>query len=456
MAETEAWFARTQRIVEPLTLDLAVRRALSDNLDHAVLKIEHAIQAETETAAILRTLPSLQTQAEYRWLSELRIAESQSADTGVVSLEPSFSSERDQKTAYFEVAFSLLDFGISFFRARQEENEHNILEERVRRSAQNLVLDVTEAYYRVFVAQQAVEGSRMLRDRLQARRETIRQQIEQGRITDLEGLQADEAFALVQIRIQDFESELYKAKAELTTLMGLAPGSDFVLAPIDLEATPPRRTFDVKSLENEALHGRPELWEQDLKGLIATDEVRARIVNLFPNPTGFFGGETDQNEFLRHQGWWYAGARLSWDLLSIPRKAFELREALATEDLVAEQATLVAMGVLTQLRLAILGYEDAAVHYELAANLDQVRQRILSSSEKHAGSGQLDEGSVLSAEADALFARLRRLNAWVELLMAEKRIENAVGRDAPGMPRNAPLPPPVEYSRAEQSENWQK
>ncbi|MBI4617112.1 MAG: hypothetical protein HY720_26095 [Planctomycetes bacterium] len=45
--------------------------------------------------------------------------------------------------------------------------------------------------------------------------------------------------------------------------------------------------------------------------------------------------------------------------------------------------------------------------------------------------GQLDDWSVLQAESDAVYARLRYLNAYAQVVISRQRVETAVGRGGP-------------------------
>ena len=99
-----------------------------------------------------------------------------------------------------------------------------------------------------------------------------------------------------------------------------------------------------------------------------------------------------------------------------------------------------AMGVVTQIHLALIEYEDALKQYQLAANLSQVRNRRLAAMQDLAIKGELEETTLLEAESDALYARLRSMNAYAATLIAVERIWNAVGRNPSISPPKALVP----------------
>lgn len=423
--------SRASAPAETLTLDRAIQIAIANNFEYALRRFETDIQQESATGAKLAMLPSLFNDAQYEWRDELRIASSESADSGTESLEPSFSSVRDQKTYNFELLWSLLDFGISYFRARQADNQVLVYEERARRAEQTLVLDVTRCYYRAIVADHATRESAGLVRRLTERQKVVEEQMARQVVNEIEGLASQETLVQIQMSFHEFQRELRKAKGELATLLGLAPGSDFTFPRIDFEAPPQSAGFDLAALEREALEKRPELWEEDLHELIASDEVRARIVSLCPNIAGFFGGHYDDNPFLRHQFWLTAGVRATWDLLSIPEKFSDLQRAWLSEDLVVHRRMALAMAIVSQVNLAVIDHVDALEQYSLARSLTQVRERRWDASRRFQAQGQLNEAQLLEAEADAVFARLRLVDAYADVAVAAQRVETSAGRGGP-------------------------
>ncbi|MBI4617115.1 MAG: TolC family protein [Planctomycetes bacterium] len=422
---------RSAPVSGPLSLERAIEIALANNLDYALARFEGRIQEEAARGAWLALLPRGETDLQYEGMNRLRIASSEAADSGRTSLEPSFSTERDQKTHNFEVVFSLLDFGISYFRARQADNLVLVEEEQARRAAQNLVHDVTRTYYRALVAERAARESESLAHRLTERQKVVEEQMRQKLVNELEGFKNQEALVLVWTRIQEFQRELKDAKSELATLLGFAPGMDFEFASVPFETPPPAVSLDSVALEAEALRKRPELWEGDLQELIAADEIRARIASLFPNIEGFFGGHYDDNRFLRHQFWLAGGARVSWELFDLPRKLSDLDRAELGEDLVVQRRMALAMAIVAQVHVAAMGYEDALQQYQLARSLSELRERRLDASRHYLSQGQLDDWSVLQAESDATFARLRYLDAYAQVVISRQRVETAVGRGGP-------------------------
>lgn len=435
--ELQTWSQRPAKLDGPLTLERAIQLALEHNLGYRISLLQHEIANEARTSAMLGMLPSLDARFQYSHRDKLRIAASKSADTGRLSLEPSYASERDESTFNLELVWGVLDFGISFFRARQEADKALIAEQAARRTRQNLALEVAGAYYRSLVADRAVQATQTLVGKLKSRQAVIQRLVEKKALSPLDGLVAEEEVAMLQIRLQAFQLDLRRAKLQLATLTGLATDAEFTLAGVDFATPPDRQELDVEQLEKEALAQRPELFQDDLRQRISADQVYLQVAALLPSPAGFLGLNTDSNRFLRNKHWVSAGIRASWNLLSLPRRAMDVRRARKTRDLAAQRRLAVAVGVLTQTHLAVLQYEDARTQYELARNLASVRDRKLSETLKSRKQGQLDESKVLEAQVKAFLARIRLMNAHAATKMAEARIANTVGRDPARAPQEA-------------------
>lgn len=427
-AELALWAERAAAPEGPLDLDRALALAIENNLDLQVLRMQRELAAEDSSARRLAMLPRLTAEGELSYRSRKRISSSEGADTGRESLEPSFSSERFERSGGLELVWGALDFGVAYFRSRQAIHAETIAESQQQSARQQLALDVTRWYFIALVADRAVAESKELLGRLAEREATIKRQVAEQQISAYAGLGAQETMMLARIRLAQMEREQKKAHARLRSLLGLAQGPQLQLTPGQLEEAVPG-LLGVEELEREALASHPQLTEQDMQGLIAAEQVKIAIASLLPSPAAFLGLQADGNPFLRHKVWAEAGVRVSWDLLSLPRKWKELGAARTAAELRDMQRMAVAMGVLTKLHLALIAHDDAREQLRLSRGLLKLRNQRASAANKQLASGKLDPGAALEAELAALFARLRVHDAIAQLRLARQRVLHAVGRD---------------------------
>src|SRR5690606_22968470 len=72
---------------------------------------------------------------------------------GTIATNPSASSERTRNTLNLGFAWNVLDFGVSYYRAKQPADQSLIMRERRHKAVQILVHDVRQAWYRAEAAQ---------------------------------------------------------------------------------------------------------------------------------------------------------------------------------------------------------------------------------------------------------------------------------------------------------------
>jgi len=141
----------------PISLYEAIARALKYNLDHRLKVMEQALSSQQLDLARYDLLPQLTAKAGYNSRSEYDGSSSMSLLDGSESLVPSTSTEKDIRTADITFMWNVLDFGVSYYRARQQADRVLILEERRRKVIQNIVQDVRYAYWRAVSAERLIK-----------------------------------------------------------------------------------------------------------------------------------------------------------------------------------------------------------------------------------------------------------------------------------------------------------
>lgn len=109
---------------------------------------------------ILRYAAEAMTDAGYRWRDNDSGGTSVGIEDRVVSLRPSTSEEREHLLADATFSWDVLDFGMSYYRAKQQADNVNIAGESCRRKVlQNIVQEVRDAYWRALGAQRLLSWS---------------------------------------------------------------------------------------------------------------------------------------------------------------------------------------------------------------------------------------------------------------------------------------------------------
>ena len=410
----------------PLTLDHIIQVALDQNLEVRLREQELAIQRETTTAEKLRQLPSLTASGEYSYRDENTASTSESVIDGTPASIGSISTDQHTKKFDITLAWSILDFGLSYYKAKREANKTILLRLQHQRMQQNMIFDIVRAYWRTIVAKRAALGAEILIEMAEKTQVDLRRQIDRKIISEIEGLTNENRLIDMQIKLQIFQNEYNSAIAELAQFMGLAPGTQFELAAADLLPVGDLNV-NLKQLEDEAIHNRPELFAQDVEEQIQVDDVKATILQMFPNLNLFAGENYNGDSHLLNSNWLSVGAQASWNLLSIPSLAHEVQATKGRQQLVQRTRLTESVAILTQVHLAYINHMDTIKQYELAKELYAVKTRLLEAAKKEQEQGVFHGADILEFQVEALFARINTLKAYAEVQVGLERVGNSVG-----------------------------
>jgi outer membrane protein TolC len=300
----------------PITMEEAVARALKYNLDYRLKKMESALALGLTDYASYDMLPKMVASAGYRDRSNFSGGTSIGILDGEMSDRPTSSDERTRTTRGIEFSWNVLDFGVSYYRARQQGDQFLIAEERRRKVVQNLLQDVRASYWRALGAQRLNAQADDILQRASLALARSREAETQKVIPPGLALAYQRALLDATTLLNQRRQDLQFAKRELAGLMNVPPGVDFQLAEA-AEITLPAAPRDVTKLEDMALLQRPELREEDFRKRITAAEARKQMLSLLPGITLNYGYQRDSNAFLYNNSWSEGGLSLAWNLMRL-------------------------------------------------------------------------------------------------------------------------------------------
>ncbi len=406
----------------------ALARALKYNLDYRLKMMETTLARGLLEVSAMDMLPKLVTEAGYNDRSNDSGGTSVGIEDRVISLRPSTSETRSHYYGRATLSWNALDFGISYFRAKQAGDEVNIADERRRKILQNIVQDVRNAYWRALGAQRLLADADQLATRIDDALGKSREAERAGVLPPTQGLSYQRALLDAMSLVNAKRQEMQFAKRELAALMSLPPGTEFTLVESTEDSLAPA-AVDIDKLEIAALTNRPELREEDYKARIGVYETRKQIAALFPSLNLYAGARYDSNSYLYNSNWSDTGLNLSMDLFrlaSIPA-INRTNEARQKTDEARRQA--LAMAVLTQVRVSVERYKLAVVDQDLAAESSRVDQRLSSVSRAGASNRLESELESLRTDSRALVSRFQLATAYAATQAAYGRVLNSVGVD---------------------------
>lgn len=426
--DQQAMYKDQEPVNGPITLSDAMARALKYNLDYRLKLMETALSRGLLDVSELDMLPKLMTDAGYRWRSNDSGGTSIGIQDRIVSLRPSTSEERVHYLADATLSWDVLDFGLSYYRAKQQADDVNVTDERRRKVLQNIVQDVRDAYWRALGAQRLLGESETLAENIQAALEKSREAERAGVLPPVEGLEYQRALLDAMTLVNQKRQEMEFARRELAALMNLAPGTTFTLAD-SAEAPLSQVPGNLGQLEQLALEQRPELREEDYKTRIDAIETKKQIAALFPNLNLFGGVGHDSNKYLYNESWAQGGVSMSMNLFRLAGIPAIRRTNEARMKVDEARRMALGMAVLTQVRVSVERYKLAVYDHRLAEQSAQVDQRLASVAKAGSGNQLTSELETLRTQARSMVSRFQEASSYASAQSAYGRVLNSVGID---------------------------
>ncbi|MDR2325886.1 MAG: TolC family protein [Acidovorax sp.] len=414
-----------------VTLEEAIARAIKYNAVQRLRAMEEAVAHNSFEASKFDMLPKLVASAGYRDRNKDLITRSEDSVTGRPSLaHPYISTEKESTLYSLGFSWSLLDFGQSYYAARQNADRALIAEERRRKALHNLVQDVRTAYWRV-AAHQALQASMRgatesadlaLADVRKVEAEKLRSPLEPLRYQRqlLENLRL----------LETIEQELSPARIELASLMGLAPGQAGGAWKVVDPAPGAHQSWlqrPVEEMEALALQRNPDLRESQYGARIARDETKRVLLRMFPGLSFNYALNHSTDSYLINDSWREAGVQISFNLLGLLSVPAQNRLAKAGVALADQKRMATQMAVLSQLHIARLQFANAAHQYERADVIAEVDQRLSQHVDNQVKVEKQTRQDSVAQQTASILSTLRRYQALATLQSAGSRLQATLG-----------------------------
>lgn len=412
-----------------LTLEEAIARALKYNLDRRTKMMEEALALNQYDVSKYDMLPKFLAQAGYSGRNVDRVASSRNAETGVQSLAPSISSDREHHTYDLGMAWNLLDFGVSYYTAKQNGDRVLIAAERRRKAMHVLMQDVIGSFWRTASAQKlntqvkagilAAEGA--LADARKAESEGLR--------SPLDSLKYQRQLLENLKLLEGVEQELASARIELANMLNVPLVVDLkVVEPPENMATKVM-ALPIEQLEEVGIFQNADLREQYYNTRIAAEESKKIILRLFPSISFNYAIKYDSDSYLLHDNWREAGVQLSFNIFNLLAAPSQLKLADAGVALADQRRVATQIALLAQLHIARLQYANTIRQFNRADAIWVVDDKInkhTANREKAQAQSKLE--SVANSTA-AILSLLRRYQALSQVHAASGKLQATLGME---------------------------
>ncbi|RDH42680.1 TolC family protein [Zooshikella ganghwensis] len=413
-----------------LTLEEAFQRALKYNLDKRVAMMEGVLASKELEAAKYELLPDLLTKAGFNHRTNIDGSSSRSIDTGQETLEPSTSTQRDVGEASLELSWNVLDFGLSYIRAKQQADRYLLAKEQIRKMSQQILLDVRAAYWRAVAQQRIMDYI----EPILARAEKAYDNTEQIRKKRLQSpyktlvYQRDLLTIIRELHI--LRKNILHSKAELAKLINVSPSAKFrVAVPNPEELSIPAMAMSIEQLEQHGIRYRPELIGEAYKERISAAEAKAALLELLPSLKLKAGGYYNSNDFLVNQNWGNLGLDLSYNLMGLFAGNKRKESAELAVEISKARRLAMHMSVLAQVHVSWQSYQQAIKEFESAQQFDHVELRIVKHLRANAQKAKIGKNEVLRAELNYLLGQLRRDLSYADVQYSYGQLLLAAGME---------------------------
>jgi outer membrane protein TolC len=342
-----------------------------------------------------------------------------------------YSTSQDAHRGVADLTFTwnVLDFGVSYYQAKQQANRVMIAQERKRKVVNNLIKEVSNAYWGASLsdhllpkldpvlkqAEHALELSKTVEvNRLQPMLSVLEYQRSLLRIID---------------QLKKLKADLAVAKPKLAGLINAPVHSDFQLAQPKQTPEPPELKASMTELENLGLFFRPELREEMYQERISRDEVWKEMLKVLPGLTIPLSANWDSNSFLVYNMWMEAGARTTFNLVNLLAAPKMWKSAQTQVEVAQIRRKALSVATLVQVNVSYQQYKKALEGYHSASELNNVDQSIFKvitdTTESDAGS----ELERIHAATAALASQLEKEQSLAEIYSALGNIYSSIGLD---------------------------
>ncbi len=433
-AQAQTDRSQSQQDVEPIkgpiSLEEAIARGLKYNLERRTRMMEEGIAFDQLDVSKFDMLPKLVALAGYNTRSEYAISRAEDSVTGGKSLaNPFISSEKSHAISELGLTWNLLDFGLSYYGAKQNADRALIAVERRRKAMHILIQDVRSAFWRTASAQKLRnEVNHVIALALDAMGDARRAEDERLR-SPLDSLRYQRQVMENLRLLETIDQELSTAKIELTNLINAPLAFDLqVIEP--LETLSPRMLeLPIAAMEDVAIGRNADLREQFYNSRIASEETRKTIVRMFPNLNFNYTLKYNTDKYMVNNSWNEAGAQLSFNLLNVLSAPSQQRLAAAGVALADQRRVATQMAILAQMHIARLQYSNAMQQFERADTIWSIDDRINGHIANREQTQTLSKLDKVASNTTAILSLLRRYQALAQAHAAASKLQATLGME---------------------------
>jgi outer membrane protein, multidrug efflux system len=430
-------YAKQELITRPLTLYDALARALKYNYDHRLTVMEAVLQDTQLEVATLNMLPKLTANAGYSF-REHQLASSSAIYNNYNDIRGTalgnnarYATSQDASRGIADLTFAwnVLDFGVSYFQAKQQADRILIAQERRRKVVNNLIKEVLQAYWSTNIADRLLPGLEPVLAEAE-RALAVSRTIEGDRLQPIISvLEYQRSLLRIIDQLKKLRADLLIAKPKLAGLINAPAHSNFLLAQPAVTPEPPELKNSVEELENLGLFYRGDLREEIYQERISRADVWKEMLKVLPGLTIPIGLNFDSNSFLINNFWMEAGARTTVNLVNLIAAPKIWDSAQTQVEVARTRRKALSVAAVVQINVGYQQYLKALDSYKNAKELNKIDESISTVMSNNAASDAGSELERIHASTAALASQLEKEQSLADVYGAMGNIYASIGLD---------------------------
>jgi outer membrane protein TolC len=428
-ANTDQVTANQEPVKGAVTLYEAMARALKYNLDHRVEEAEAAVRMAELDLAHYSLLPNVVANSGYAARDTYNASSSLNLASGTENFGASTSQEKNSGAGDIGFSWNILDFGLSYVRARQSADKVLAQEETRRKVIHRVVEDVRTAYWRAISAERLKHRLEDLEGETKKALAETRTLYQDRQTSPITALTYERELVEIKQKIGEIQRDLNTAKAQLAALMNLRPGTSFRLAGESRSENSLTLKAKLEDMIATAVYNRPELREVEYQKRINVHEADAALLEMLPGIQIYAGANYDTNTFLLNNDWVNWGAKASWNLMKVFAYTSRKDVVERQDDMLNQRSLALTMAVMTQVHVSRIRFLHAKKELRTAEEYRDVQRRLLNQMRAEASADRISKQTLIREEMNTLVAEAKYDIAYAQLQNAYANLFSSMGLD---------------------------
>jgi outer membrane protein TolC len=421
--------ANQEAVHGAISLHEAMARAVKYNLDYRVEMMQAQLRQTELRLAHYGLLPSAVVNSGYSSRNNDLSSGERNIFTGAETAPRTTSTDRNHTASDLAFSWNVLDFGLSYVRARQSADKVLIAEEAKRKVMHRIIEDTRTAYWRAVSSDRMIHKLKNLEVRVRTAQSNAKRLSRDQDASPITALTYERELIEIKRTTQQLQHELSVAKTQLAALMNLRPGADFELAGGTLDAAAPVIEIGAQDMIAAALLNRAELRDIAYQQRINDREASAALLELLPGIQLYAASNHDTNHYLMHKEWVTWCAKASWNLVRTFQYPAKRGVIEGQDKLLNARALALTMAVMTQVHVSRIRYANMARELQTSRDFLDVQTRLVRQMRHEAAAGRISEQTLIREELNSLVAEAKRDIAFAGLQSAFANVFASVGLD---------------------------